>query len=120
VLTLSSSSYRQSFCFLVRKDELPAVIKGLEEALALELEHHYIKPIQIDENVGLIAVVGEGMRGVTGLAGRIFTAVSQEGVSVIAIAQGSSEMTINLVVQRADVEKAVKAIHAECELGAAH
>lgn len=117
VLTLSSSSYRQSFCFLVRKEELPAVIKGLEEALALELEHHYIKPIQIDENVGLIAVVGEGMRGVTGLAGRIFTAVSREGVSVIAIAQGSSELTINLVVHRTDVEKAVQAIHAECELG---
>lgn len=117
VLTLSSSSYRQSFCFLVRKDELPMVLKGLEEALALELEHGYVKPFEIDENVGLLAVVGEGMRGVAGLAGRVFTAVSREGISIIAIAQGSSELTINLVVSRDGLEKAVKAIHAECGLG---
>ena len=117
VLTLSSSSYRQSFCFLVRKDELPAVLKGLEEALALELEHGYVKPFEIDENVGLLAVVGEGMRGVAGLAGRVFTAVSREGISIIAIAQGSSELTISFVVSRDGLERAVKAIHAECGLG---
>jgi aspartate kinase len=118
VLTLSSSSYRQSFCFLVRKDELPGVLKGLEEALALELEHGYLKPVEVDENVGLLAVVGEGMRGVPGLAGRVFTAVSKEGISIIAIAQGSSELTINLVVSRDGLERAVQAIHAECGLGA--
>jgi len=67
--------------------------------------------------VGLLAVVGEGMRGVAGLAGRVFTAVSREGISIIAIAQGSSELTINLVVSRDGLEKAVKAIHAECGLG---
>jgi len=117
VLTLSSSSYRQSFCFLVRKDELPSVLKGLEEALALEIQHGYVKPFEIDENVGLLAVVGEGMRGVPGLAGRVFTAVSKEGISIIAIAQGSSELTINLVVSRDGLERAVQAIHAECGLG---
>lgn len=117
VLTLSSSSYRQSFCFLVRKDELPGVLKGLEEALALEIQHGYVKPFEIDENVGLLAVVGEGMRGVAGLAGRVFTAVSKEGISIIAIAQGSSELTINLVVSRDGLERAVQAIHAACELG---
>lgn len=117
VLTLSSSSYRQSFCFLVRKDELPVVLKGLEEALALELEHGYVKPFDVDENVGLLAVVGEGMRGVPGLAGRVFTAVSREGISIIAIAQGSSELTINLVVSRDGLNSAVQAIHAECGLG---
>lgn len=116
VLTLSSSSYRQSFCFLVRKDELPGVLKGLEEALALEIEHGYLKPFDVDENVGLLAVVGEGMRGVPGLAGRVFTAVSKEGISIIAIAQGSSELTINLVVSREGLESAVQAIHAACIL----
>lgn len=117
VLTVSSSSHRQSFCFLVRKDELPAAIKGLEEALALELEHGYVKPFEIDENVGLLAVVGEGMRGVPGLAGRVFTAISREGISIIAIAQGSSELTISIVVSRDGLESAVQAIHAECGLG---
>ena len=116
VLTFSSSSYRQSFCFLVRKDELSAVTKCLEDGLSLELAHGYLKPIEVDENVGLLAVVGEGMRGAAGLAGRIFTAVSREKVNIIAIAQGSSELTINIVVRRGDVEKAVKAIHEECRM----
>jgi aspartokinase/homoserine dehydrogenase 1 len=57
------------------------------------------------------------MRGVAGRAGRVFTAVSREGISIIAIAQGSSELTINLVVSRDGLEKAVKAIHSECGLG---
>ncbi len=116
VLTFSSSSYRQSFCFLVRREELTAVLQAIEEALSLELAHGYVKPIEVEENVGLIAVVGEGMRGVPGLAGRIFTAVSREQVNIIAIAQGSSELTINLVVRREGLEKAVRAIHEECRM----
>ncbi len=116
VLTFSSSSYRQSFCFLVRREELTAVLQAIEEALSLELAHGYVKPIEVEKNVGLIAVVGEGMRGVPGLAGRIFTAVSREQVNIIAIAQGSSELTINLVVRREGLEKAVRAIHEECRM----
>ncbi len=117
VLTFSSSSYRQSFCFLIRKDELQLVLQALRETLALELEHGYVRPIEVDDQVGLIAVVGEGMRGQAGLAGRVFTAVSREQVNIIAIAQGSSELTINLVVPRSGIEKAVKAIHGECAMG---
>lgn len=117
VLAVSSSSYRQNFCFLVRRDELSGVMKSLEETLSIELAHGYIRPIQVDENVGLLAVVGEGMRGVAGLAGRIFTAISREQVNIIAIAQGSSELTICIVVRRDGLEQAVRAVHTECGLG---
>ncbi len=119
VLAFSSSSYRQSFCFLVRKEELPWALASLEANLSLELAHGYLRPIAIDRNVGLLAVVGEGMRGTPGLAGRIFTAISQENVNIIAIAQGASEMTIAIVVAREGLETAVRAIHAECGLNAA-
>ena len=71
----------------------------------------------VDENVGLLAVVGEGMRGTPGLAGRIFTAVSRERINIIAIAQGSSELTIGIIVRRAGLERAVRAVHEECGLG---
>ena len=114
VLALSSSSYRQSFCFLVRKEELVAAMKSLEADLALELTHGYLKPISVDENVGLLAVVGEGMRGTPGLAGRLFQAISQQDVNIIAIAQGSSELTISVVVHRDGLERAIRAVHKEC------
>ena len=61
--------------------------------------------------------MGEGMKGTPGLAGRIFTAISRELVNIIAISQGASELTIAIVVRRDGVEKAVKAVHAECGLG---
>lgn len=116
VLSISASSYRQSFCFLVRADELARTVEALEAGLALELAHGYVRPIEIDQEVSLLAVVGEGMRGTHGLAGRIFTAISRENVNIMAIAQGSSELTIAIVVRRDGLEKAVRAVHAECHL----
>jgi len=116
VLSFSSSSYRQSFCFLVRREELEAAKKSLEAGLTLELAHGYLKPIEVDEDVGLLAVVGEGMQGTPGIAGRIFTAISRQKINIKSIAQGSSELTISIVVRRDGLEKAVRAIHADCKM----
>jgi bifunctional aspartokinase / homoserine dehydrogenase 1 len=117
VLLVSSSSYRQNFCFLVRHEELDRSLEVIESALALELAHGYLRPVQVDRNVGLLAAVGEGMQGKPGLAGRIFTAISRANVNIIAISQGSSELTIAVVVRREGLENAVKAVHEECGLG---
>lgn len=117
VLAFTSSSYRQSFCFLIRKDEVPAAVESIKAELSLELAHEYVHPLDIDDNVGLLAVVGEGMQGHPGLAGRVFTSISADNVNIIAIAQGSSELTISIVVRRDGLERAVKAVHAECRMG---
>jgi aspartate kinase len=117
LLLVSSSSYRQNFCFLVREQELDRSMEAVESALALEFAHGYLRPVSIDRKVGLLAAVGEGMQGKTGLAGRIFTAISRVDVNIIAIAQGSSELTIAVVVRRDGLERAVKSVHNECGLG---
>ena len=114
---ITSSSYTQSFCFLVRQSELARALEFLEERLALELAHGYLKPIAIDKEVGLVAAVGEGMRGTPGLAGRVFGAVSRQNINIVSMAQGSSELTIAMVVSRKDLEAAVRAIHDECGMG---
>jgi bifunctional aspartokinase / homoserine dehydrogenase 1 len=116
ILAITSSSYRQSFCFLVRSDELPMVLDHLEEGLSMELAHGYSRPIEVDEDVALIAVVGEGMRGTQGMAGRIFSAISRVNVNIMAIAQGSSEITIAAVVRKSGLDQAVLAIHEECQM----
>ncbi len=117
ILIFSSSSYRQTFCFLVRRADVGAALEAVEANLSIELAHGYLKPIEVDENVGLLAVVGEGMRGTPGLAGRVFTAISRENINIIAIAQGSSELTIGIVVRAEGLERAVRAVHEECRLG---
>jgi aspartate kinase len=117
ILVLTSSSYRQTFCFLIRKQDVTPAMEALESNLSLELTHGYLRPIEVDENVGLLAVVGEGMRGTPGLAGRVFTAISRENTNIIAIAQGSSELTIGIIVRLDMLDKAVRAVHEECQLG---
>jgi aspartokinase/homoserine dehydrogenase 1 len=117
ILVITSSSYRQTFCFLIRKQDVAAALEALESNLSIELAHGYLKPIEVDESVGLLAVVGEGMRGTPGLAGRVFTAISREKINIIAIAQGSSELTIGIVVRIDQLHAAVRAVHAECQLG---
>jgi aspartokinase/homoserine dehydrogenase 1 len=116
ILVFSSSSYRQTFCFLIRKADVTAALEAVQANLSIELAHGYLKPIEVDENVGLLAVVGEGMRGTPGLAGRVFTAISRENINIIAIAQGSSELTIGIVVRAEGLERAVRAVHDECRL----
>ena len=117
VLLVTRSSFRRNFCMLVRADEVDTLLKSLREELALELAHGYVHPIEVDASVGLLAAVGEGMRGTPGFAGRLFAAMSDNKINVIAIAQGSSELTIAIIVAETDLTKAVQAIHAQCGLG---
>ena len=63
--------------------------------------------------MAIVSAVGEGMRGTPGVAARLFGAIARAKVNVIAIAQGSSELNISLVVHERDRETAVKAVHRE-------
>jgi aspartate kinase len=117
VLLLTRSSFRQNFCMLVRLEELRDLMESLRDDLALELAHGYVHPIDVDQSVGLLAVVGEGMRGTPGLAGRVFSAISSQSINIIAIAQGSSELTIAIVVKQDALDAAVRVLHSECKLG---
>ena len=81
-----------------------------------ELERNYIDQINGHSNIVIVAVVGSGMRGTPGLAAGIFKAVSEKNINVIAIAQGSSEANVSLVIADADANAAVRAIHDLFEL----
>ena len=62
-------------------------------------------------NIVIVAVVGAGMRGTPGISGRVFTALGEARINVIALAQGSSEVNISLVVAEEDADEAVRRIH---------
>jgi aspartokinase len=92
------------------------VINALRAEFKTELERHYIDQIDGHNDVAIIAVVGSGMRGTPGLAASIFQAVGSEQINVIAIAQGSSEANVSLVVDAARAADAVRSIHDIFEL----
>lgn len=111
ILMISQSSSEQSFCFLVTEHTAAHVKQAIETELAAELARRDIDRVEVQEDVVILTAVGSGMRGTPGVAGRVFSAMGNQGINVISIAQGSSECSISFVVAQADLERAVIALH---------
>jgi len=109
---ISQASSEQSICFVVPDEAAEQVIASLNGAFKLELEKRDIDRIWATEQVVIVTVVGVGMIRTPGIAGRVFSALGVQKVNVIAIAQGSSEVSISLVVDAQDGVKAVQTLHA--------
>jgi aspartate kinase len=116
VLMISQSSSEQSICFVVPTREAPVALATLEKEMARELERRNIESIWAQDDIVIVAVVGAGMKGIPGISARIFGALGRRHINVIAIAQGSSEYNISLVLARSDADAAVRCIHDEFEL----
>lgn len=111
VLLISQASSEQSICFSVPGASSETVICALEAEFAGEFRRRDMDRVWVQEPVAIVTVVGAGMRGTPGIAGRLFSALGNAGINIIAIAQGSSECSISLVVEEADTEAAVRQIH---------
>ena len=111
VLMISQSSSEQNISFVIRESERDAVVAQLNAEMAHELAHHHIDQVRSLDGIVIVAVVGAAMKGTPGIAARIFTALGQADINVVAIAQGSSECNISLVVVKDDAEEAVRKIH---------
>ncbi len=116
VLMISQASSEQSICFVVSTPDIPKVVESLEQELIREIERRDLEHVKWQDEVVVLAVVGAGMKGTPGISGRLFGAMGKTRINVIAIAQGSSEFNISLVVAKGDADEAVRAIHKEFEL----
>ncbi|HJS18120.1 MAG TPA: aspartate kinase [Anaerolineales bacterium] len=108
---ITQASSEQSICFAVPSETASSVLDALEKAFVHEIEDEDIDRVWSTEDVSIVTVVGAGMRHTVGVAGRVFSQLGNSGVNVLAIAQGSSEVSISLVVDTADTECAVQALH---------
>ena len=111
VLLISQASSEQSICFSVPDGATEIVIDSLAGEFAGELERRDIDSIWAMRDVSIVTIVGSGMRGTPGISGRIFSSLGDHQVNVIAIAQGSSECSISIVVAAEDTGSAVSHIH---------
>jgi aspartate kinase len=113
IMMISQSPSESSISIVVRRDELDKAIMTLD----MNLLGKVVKRVNVNNDVAVIAVVGSGMRGIKGVAARVFNAVAKRNVNVIMIAQGSSELNLAFVVNDSDCEQVVRALHDEFELG---
>ena len=111
IIMISQASSRHSLCFVCRQSEAEAAIAALHRDLIHELAARLIDPPELITGLVIVAVVGENMRGAPGISGRIFGALGDGGVNVLAVAQGSSEMNISFVISERDHTKALNTIH---------
>src|SRR6184192_1170724 len=119
VLLISQSSSQNDICFIVAAADAQRTVEALRKEFAQDLAHHNVEHITVDPNIAIVAVVGENMRGIPGIAGKTFSALGREGVNLIAIAQGSSESNISFVIEEKVVKTALRTAHREFGLNAA-
>jgi aspartokinase/homoserine dehydrogenase 1 len=111
VILISQASSEHSICFAIEPSASAEVKALLEEEFKTEIADGDVEGIDIQENLSVIAVVGEGMRRHTGVSGKLFSVLGKNGINIIATAQGSSELNISVVIERKDISKALNVIH---------
>jgi aspartate kinase len=116
VLMISQSSSEQHICFVVPQNSAQDVAGALEDEFKLEMMQRDIDGIRHQEDVAIIAAVGEGIATTPGVAAEIAGALGRARVNIIAIAQGSSEHNFSMVVELEEADEAVRAIHQDALL----
>ncbi|MDR0670179.1 MAG: bifunctional aspartate kinase/homoserine dehydrogenase I [Treponema sp.] len=109
LITQASSEY--SICFAVLPQDSGAALAAIKGEFGREIASGAIEEPLSEDDLSIIAVVGAGMKRSSGISGKVFHALGRNGVNIVAIAQGSSELNISAVVARQDEAKALNAIH---------
>jgi aspartokinase/homoserine dehydrogenase 1 len=111
VTLISQASSEHSICIAVPQDVAERARQVVREAFADELASGQIQSVDVSEAQSIIAVVGDGMAGTPGVAGRFFGTLGRAGINIRAIAQGSSERNISAVVDSHESTRALRAAH---------
>jgi aspartokinase/homoserine dehydrogenase 1 len=111
VILITQSSSEYSICFGVLPVDVPLAEASIGEEFAAEIATGVIDPPVTEKDLSVIAVVGSRMKNVSGISGKVFHSLGRNGINVVAIVQGSSEINISAVVSRQDEGKALNAIH---------
>lgn len=111
IILITQGSSEHSITFAVQLKDGKKAVKAIEEEFRFEFRSNLIEPIVAEEELSVVAIVGENMRHRTGIAGKLFEGLGKNGINIVAIAQGSSELNISFVISKADEVKALNAVH---------
>lgn len=111
VLIISQASSEHNISFVVAEADGERVVAELAREFEFELERKRVDKIYMQTSVGVLAIIGEGMKGTPGISQRLFTALGTSRINVLTIAQGSSELNLSVVVEQKDLKRAVGAVH---------
>jgi bifunctional aspartokinase / homoserine dehydrogenase 1 len=112
VILISQGSSEHSICCAIPQDQAERAASVVRAAFERELKEGQIQSVDVDPDLAILAVVGDGMHGTPGIAGKVFAALGGSAVNVRAIAQGASERNISVVIEGKHATRALRAVHA--------
>jgi len=111
IIFITQASSEHSICVGIYQNDAHKAKELLEDTFCIEIVKKKIKPISVENELAIIAVVGESMKNYQGLSGQMFSSLGKNNVNVRAIAQGSSEKNISAVINKKDAKKALNTLH---------
>lgn len=111
VILISQSCSEQSICFGVESRDAAKAVDALENEFRKEIHLGSVDSIEVENQQVILALVGDNMRQQVGLSGQVFSTLGENNINVRAIAQGSSERNISIVIHQNDEKKALNVLH---------
>jgi aspartokinase/homoserine dehydrogenase 1 len=111
VILISQASSEHSICFAIESGISARAKVALEKEFQYEIQSGEMDEMLVENQLAIVAIVGENMKHNPGTSGRMFNALGKNGINIIAIAQGSSELNISTVIQQSDIGKALNVLH---------
>ena len=111
IILITQASSEHSICIAINPELSETAKHSLESEFNFELKAGLLNPIVIEDNYSIVAIIGENMRRTPGIADRLFGALGKNGINVVAIAQGSSELNVSVVIDQHNLPKALKVLH---------
>lgn len=111
IILITQGSSEHSISFAIQPSVVLKAVRRVEKEFEFEISRGTVQPIKVESNLSVIAIIGENMRYVPGVAGKMLTALGNNGINAVAIAQGSSELNISVVINQENESKAVNVLH---------
>ncbi|WP_435414415.1 bifunctional aspartate kinase/homoserine dehydrogenase I [Polaribacter aestuariivivens] len=111
VVFITQASSEHSICVGIYDSDANKAKELLNETFSIEIDRKKIKPVIVENDLAIIAVVGESMKNHQGLSGQMFSSLGKNNVNIRAIAQGSTEKNISAVINKSDAKKALNTLH---------
>ncbi|MCH8170603.1 MAG: bifunctional aspartate kinase/homoserine dehydrogenase I [Bacteroidetes bacterium] len=111
IILITQASSEHSICFAVLPEQANNAKQLIEKEFRLEIIDEKINNVTVSSNFSIIAVVGENMKKTPGISGKVFQSLGKNGINIHAIAQGSSELNISLVIEKKYLRKSLNVLH---------
>lgn len=111
VILITQASSEHSICVAVYDNDAEEATRKINEKFEIEIQKEKIRPVTLEQNLCIIAIIGDNMKSYKGLTGKMFGTLGRNNINIRAIAQGASEKNISAVIDAKDAKKAVNTLH---------